>query len=158
MSSDEHRTEQVSRRASRGFDRKRFTELRKKRGISRSTLARLAGLSVSTINRWESGSRGPQVNTLKAVADVMGLTMSDLIDVPRDERFPGDWRVLAGLTQPQLGKIAGLETNQISAIERGEIELTEELAGKLAPALGIDAAELRACYERSRTRPEGVEP
>ena len=78
-----------------------------------------------------------------------------MVDVPMDDRFPGDWRVLRGLTQPQLGKIAGVSTSAIGRIERGEGGLSASTRDSIASALGISPEELAAAFVRARTRPGG---
>jgi transcriptional regulator with XRE-family HTH domain len=108
------------------------------------------------VQQWETGNRSPQVDTLALVAQTLEIPMSALVVVPEAERFPGDWRILLGLTQPQLGKMTGISTSMIARIERGEVLLTDDSARKLADALGISVTELQASYERARTRPAGV--
>ena len=76
--------------------------------------------------------------------------------MPIAERFPGDWRVLRGLTQPQLGAAAQIPTQIVGSVERGEISLSENMEVKLSKALGITRDELRASYERVRNRAPGT--
>lgn len=157
MVSSNERNATVSRRVLRGFDPARLTSLRESRGMSRADLARKSGLGGATVQQWESGTRSPQVDTLALVAKTLGLPIGDLVDVPRDQRFPGDWRVLLGLTQPQLGQQVGISTSMIARIERGEVKLTDENARRLATALEIGVDELVRSYERARDRPAGVQ-
>jgi transcriptional regulator with XRE-family HTH domain len=102
------------------------------------------------------GVRSPQVDVLASVARALDISLSELVSVPVDERFPGDWRVLRGLTQPQLGVAAGISTTMVGAIERGEAELSEQTARALADALSVNETELRAAYRRARNRPTGT--
>lgn len=160
MSSDDHTSNRpgaVTRKVLRGFEPDRVAALRTDQGMSRSDLARIAGVSTYTVYRWEKGQATPQVSTLVSAARALDVPIDDLVRVPRDERFPGDWRILRGLMQPELGKLAGVSTMDVSRIERGEITLTDELAHKLAITLGMDVDEYRECYERSRIRPPGVQ-
>lgn len=156
MSSNE-RNATVSRRVLRGFDPARLTSLRECKGMSRADLARRAGLGGATVQQWEAGTRSPQVDTLALVAKTLGVTMGDLVLVPRNERFPGDWRTLLGLTQPQLGSLVAISTSMIARIERGEVKLTDDNARRLAQALDIEIDELVRSYERARNRPAGMQ-
>ena len=156
VSSNDERNAHMSRRVMRGFEPARLSRARESKGFSRADLARRAGVGGATVQQWESGNRSPQVDTLALVARTLDVPMSELVIVPEDERFPGDWRILLGLTQPQLGKLTGISTSMIARIERGEVLLTPVSAQKLADALGISAIELHASYERARTRPAGV--
>ncbi|WP_084423784.1 helix-turn-helix domain-containing protein [Rhodococcoides kyotonense] len=156
VSSNDEWDTAVSRRVLRGFAPARLTAARESKGMSRADLARKAGVGGATVQQWETGTRSPQVDTLALVAKTLGLSVGHFVDVPRVERFPGDWRVLQGLTQPQLGSLVGISTSMVARIERGEVKLTDENARRLASALQIDVHELIQCYERARDRPAGV--
>lgn len=140
----------------RGFDRATLTKARTDAGLSRQDLARLARTGRATIDNWETGRSSPQIDVLIRVADVLKLDLETLIRIPHDQRFPGDWRVIRGLTQPQLAAATGLSTTTIGAIERGEVTLADASATTIAAALDITAATYRDAYERSRTRPAGT--
>jgi transcriptional regulator with XRE-family HTH domain len=61
------------------FPRK-IRELRKKKKISQETLARLAGVSLNTIVKIESGeSRCPTIQTIAGIAEALGISLDELI-------------------------------------------------------------------------------
>ncbi|MFF2110623.1 helix-turn-helix domain-containing protein [Rhodococcus koreensis] len=140
----------------RGFQPDQLEKARRSAGVSQRELARLARLNADTIRRWELGDSSPQVDLLARVTAAIGVSISDLVKVPESERYPGDWRILRGLTQPQLGAAAGVTTQIVGSVERGEISLSDNVARKLSAALQIPESELRASYERVRTRPAGT--
>lgn len=146
----------VSRRVMRGFRPERLEQARLAAGISQAEVARLADIKAETVRRWEKGAASPQVDLLARVADVLGIAIADLVDIPEGERFPGDWRVVRGMTQPMLGAAAGVSTQLVGSVERGEVSLSDNLAKKLSTALDISEDELRASYERARRRPAGT--
>lgn len=140
----------------RGFQPTRLTQLRRDAGLSQREVARLARLNAETVRRWEVGDSSPQVDLLARVTRAIGVTIADVVCVPEGERYPGDWRVLRGLTQPQLGAAAGVTTQIVGSVERGEISLSDNVERKLSTALDIPEGELRASYERVRSRPAGT--
>ncbi|CAG7633060.1 helix-turn-helix transcriptional regulator [Rhodococcus opacus] len=140
----------------RGFQPDQLEKARRSAGVSQRELARLARLNADTIRRWELGDSSPQVDLLARVTAAIGVPISDLVKVPEGDRYPGDWRILRGLTQPQLGAAAGVTTQIVGSVERGEISLSDNVARKLSAALQIPESELRASYERVRTRPAGT--
>jgi transcriptional regulator with XRE-family HTH domain len=140
----------------RGFQADQLEKARRSAGVSQRELARLARLNADTIRRWELGDSSPQVDLLARVTAAIGVSSSDLVKVPEGDRYPGDWRILRGLTQPQLGAAAGVTTQIVGSVERGEISLSDNVARKLSAALQIPESELRASYERVRTRPGGT--
>ncbi|MFA7388606.1 MAG: helix-turn-helix transcriptional regulator, partial [Thiohalobacteraceae bacterium] len=85
----------------------------------------------------------------------LAVRIDDFIDVPEDERFPSDWRLLRGMTQVQLASAAGLSTTVISGFERAETRWDDVKATKIAAALGVDLEVLREAWERARVRPAG---
>lgn len=146
----------MSRRVMRGFDPEDFTRARISAGLSRQDLARLSRTGRATIDNWENGKATPQIDALVRVAAVLNLTPESFIKIPPDRRYPGDWRVIRGLTQPQLAAATALSTTTIGAIERGEVALTDSNAATIAAILDLTPAAYRAAYERARTRPPGT--
>lgn len=54
---------------------RRLHEARTLRGLSRRDLCRMAGVTRSTIEKWEQGSVYPNLYTLVAVADVLHVSI-----------------------------------------------------------------------------------
>ena len=143
----------------RGFDPRNLIAARAAfgagRGITHSELARFSGVSITAIRRWEEGTAVPQVDKLLSVAQVLGIEapIEQLINVPRSERYPVDWRALFGLLQPTLGRMVGIETSDVSRIERGIRPPTDKQAQALAAVYGISVEEFMECFERARMNP-----
>lgn len=148
----------MPRHVPRGFSKDELRQLREESGLGVAELARGAGISQQALRTWEAGTRVPQVDTLSRALEVLGKSISDVVYVPYEQRFPSDWRVLAGLLQPELARRAGLSTSMVQRIEAGQQPLTEVNAEKLSSVLGVDVGEYRAAYERVRTRPLGTSP
>ncbi|WP_299577442.1 helix-turn-helix transcriptional regulator [uncultured Williamsia sp.] len=146
----------MSRRVMRGFSPAALREAREAANISQADLARLAGVGRATLYHWEAGKATPQVDVLVKVVARLGISIADIVRVPVDERFPGDLRVLRGMTQPQLGKAAGVSTAMVGAIERGEVDPTDAVAQAIARELGVTTAELAAAHARAKARPPGT--
>ena len=150
------RRPRMTRRVLRGFDAQAFATLRRERGISAGDLSRLAGVSQATVFNWEAGKSTPQVDLLARVMDILAATIEQVVPIPADERYPGDWRVLNGLTQPELAAAVKMPTTTLRGIERADAALSDANAAKLAEHLGISVAEYRAAYQRARQRPAGA--
>lgn len=50
-------------------------ELRKEKGLSQTVLAERTGLKQTTISQYENGSRRPDLNTAKRIADTLEITL-----------------------------------------------------------------------------------
>lgn len=55
--------------------------LRKKKGFTQEELAAALGVSTSAVGNWEAGLRRPRYDTLRRLAEVLGVSLDDL-------RFP----------------------------------------------------------------------
>ena len=150
------RVPRMSRRVLRGFSAARLEDLRKNARLTRGELARLAGVSLSTVQSWETGRAMPQVDSLAKVAAVLDVPISRLVLVEPDKRHLGDLRVLAGLTQPQLAARISLSTTSLSSVELGQAGLTDEVANRIAKALDLPVQTVVDAYERTRTRPKNA--
>lgn len=59
---------------------KNIKKYRKKRGISQDKLSKLANITLHTITKIESGATlNPRIETVKKIADALGLRIDDLI-------------------------------------------------------------------------------
>ncbi len=159
------RRSRVGRHVVRGFQPGKLLALRgaddpkKPPRIKIRDLARVTGIGMTTIRNWETGVSVPQVDKLLKVATKLGVKppMDELIVVPRDERFPADWRALYGLLQPDLGRIVGIETSVISLIETGTRIPTPEQAAAIAAVFKISVHEFMESFERVHTIPLDVD-
>lgn len=66
----------------------RAAEARRTRGWTQERLAEEVGVAAVTVSRWETGHRGMSVITLARMADVLGLSLGDLLDVKREIPVP----------------------------------------------------------------------
>ena len=58
---------------------KRIADLRRKRGLNQSELAKKLGLSTSAIGMYEQGRREPSITILVALAEELGITIDYLL-------------------------------------------------------------------------------
>ncbi|MBF6137747.1 helix-turn-helix transcriptional regulator [Nocardia otitidiscaviarum] len=150
----------MTRRVTRGFDPAALKHAREANPNPdlrrRAEVARKAEIGIATLQQWEGGQKSPTVNLLARVAQVLGVPMEQLVPIPREQRFLRDWRVLRGWLESELAARTGISGSSIGRLEEGSAALTEENAGRLAEALGITVAEVRASYERARNRDIGA--
>jgi transcriptional regulator with XRE-family HTH domain len=143
----------MTRRVLRGFNAQAFAEARRRHGISASDLARLADVTPQTILNWERGRGTPQVDLLARVMRILDTPIEQVVTIPVGERYPEDWRVIKGMTQPELAAAASIATTTLRGIERADAALTDKNALYLAKHLGISVDAYQAAYQRARQRP-----
>lgn len=153
---EQSRRHRMTRRVLRGFDAQAFAAARRRKDISVSDLSRLADVSQAAIFNWEAGKSTPLVDLLARVMRILDAPIEQVITIPAGDRYPGDWRVIKGLTQPELAAAAKIATTTLRGIERADIGLSDANAEKLAALLGIDVGKYHAAYQRARQRPAGT--
>lgn len=52
---------------------------REKRGLTQENLAKLVGVKQSTVGMWENGTNNPRAKTLEKIADILKVTVNDLM-------------------------------------------------------------------------------
>lgn len=62
-------------------NRSALTRLRVEAGLSQSALAERSGIGRTAITRIESGTRQGSPEAIRAIADALGCTVSDLVDI-----------------------------------------------------------------------------
>ena len=62
--------------------------LRKERGMTQLDLAERMGVTDKAVSKWERDLACPDINTLPALADALGLTLDELMQ-GRSEKQPG---------------------------------------------------------------------
>jgi transcriptional regulator with XRE-family HTH domain len=59
---------------------KNIKKYREKQGISQDKLSKLAGVTLHTITKIESGATpDPRIETVKKIADALGISVDDLL-------------------------------------------------------------------------------
>lgn len=68
----------------------KIKEKRKEAGLTQSQLAELSGVASITIRQYESGKRQPRLEKLQKIANVFGISISDLIGFPIEKDILDD--------------------------------------------------------------------
>jgi len=58
---------------------KKVAELRKEKGLTQAELAEKLSLSPQAISKWENGESLPDITTLPLLADILGVTIDELL-------------------------------------------------------------------------------
>ena len=67
----------------------KINEYKKKLGMTTEELSKRSGVPIGTLNKILSGAtRDPKLETLKAIARVLGLTLNDFDDIPDSASQP----------------------------------------------------------------------
>ncbi len=64
----------------------RLYRLRKKAGLSQAELGAKLGLSNKAVSKWESGKAKPGVDTVHRLADILGVSVDDLLQTETSEK------------------------------------------------------------------------
>jgi XRE family transcriptional regulator, regulator of sulfur utilization len=109
-----------------------LVSLRKKRGLTQNTLAKIAGGTRASIALIESGSSNPTLDVLLKISQALGISIDELISAPRvychhikANQVPIDRRSKNGVVLRKLlpDKLAGTEIDEI------QLELGSTMTG-----------------------------
>ena len=64
----------------------RLYELRKKAGLSQAELGEKLGLSNKAVSKWENGQAKPGLDTVHKLADVLSVSVDDLLETGANEK------------------------------------------------------------------------
>ena len=73
---------------------KQFKELIDKRGLTQRAVAERINTTETTISRYVSGDRTPNIETAVELASVLGVTLDVLVGLPAASRTPPDVNIL----------------------------------------------------------------
>lgn len=119
--------------------------------FTRKDLAQKIGVTESTVSRYESNERTPNLKILKSIADALGVTINDLINNIENNMIDenvsiGDkikeYREIINITQKDLAEKSGLSESAIKYYETNKRNPKLETLSKIAEALGISINDL----------------
>lgn len=58
----------------------KIKEVRTSKSMSRRDMKALTGIDVHRMSRYENGQKVPNVETMKKIADALGVTISELVE------------------------------------------------------------------------------
>ena len=113
--------------------------IRKRRGMLQKDVAAYLGIGAPAYNHYESGRNQPDIETMKKLCDLFGVTMEELTGNDMKDGFFPDNNVLPGKTTliPILGRVlAGY--NGIAEQETiGYMEIEESLSKKFPDCFAL---------------------
>jgi len=104
----------------------------------------------SRIGAWERGIDQPSAQAVPILARLLWIEPLALFDVDPSSPPITALRLAAGLTLQALADATGLSYTSLYRMVRGVTRLPDEVAGRLAKALGVTREELLAAIARDR--------
>ncbi len=112
--------------------------MRGEKNLSLQDLAVKAGISLSYLSEIERGTVYPALNTLKRIAEGLGVHPSAVMG--QEGSLGHKLKALReeyGLTQAQLANLAGVTAGLIGQIEQGKVQPSLKTLEKLAEVMGV---------------------
>ncbi len=114
---------------------------RLKRGLTKRTVAKLFKVGIDTVIDWEYGRKPPPAKYAKAIIDFLGYIPFCQVNPTLGKQLYHA-RLVNGKTQKQLAKIIGCDTETITRIESGNINIQDKTRIKIEKYL-IDICTYR---------------
>ena len=129
---------------------KNLKRIRKVKGLTQDKLSELTNISITSIQRYESGKRQPTIETINKFIEALGVSIEELLykDGEITEMTTGEkikyYRKNLNLTQQELADLAGISLRALSNYEGGTRVPPLEIMIRLAKALNVDIKDLDA--------------
>ncbi|MCM3555906.1 helix-turn-helix domain-containing protein [Janibacter melonis] len=140
-------------RHSAPFDGEALRAARESMSLTQHELARRVGVAGGErISLWELGETTPQPATVRRLASVLGLTVSQL--VPADEVDLRTLRARAGLTSVELAEAAHVSVSSVRRWETGRVRRRppERAVQAMADALKVSAQDVEDAIRSASSR------
>lgn len=132
-------------------------EARKSKGLTQGELARMSGLALETISRWERGDRKPRIYDVEKVAEQLGVTAASLlgteeqVPVPDDIAAPLEMLIAARLkaarrrlftSEQELADVLNQPRRAVVNWETGRVTPNTDMLTRIAAVLDVSLAYL----------------
>ena len=108
-----------------------LSRLRRERGLTQAELSARLGISKSAVSMYECGNREPELDLLRAMADVFGVSESVLLGRPESELVNDDPELTEYLQQlrdrPELRMLFSLTKNATKQDVEAAVRIIEAL-------------------------------
>ena len=108
-----------------------LARLRRERGLTQAELAARLGISKSAVSMYECGNREPELDLLRAMADLFGVSESVLLGRPESDLVNADPELTEYLQQlrdrPELRMLFSLTKNATKQDVEAAVRIIEAL-------------------------------
>ena len=108
-----------------------LSRLRRERGLTQAELGARLGISKSAVSMYECGNREPELDLLRAMADLFGVSESVLLGRPENELVNDDPELTECLQQlrdrPELRMLFSLTKNATKQDVEAAVRIIEAL-------------------------------
>lgn len=129
---------------------KNLKRIRKVKGLTQDKLSELTNISITSIQRYESGKRQPTIETINKFIEALGVSIEELLykDGEITEMTTGEkikyYRKDLNLTQQELANLSGISLRALSNYEKGIRKPSLETAIKISRVLRISPKHLNS--------------
>lgn len=131
----------------RGFSAAHLRRRRAAKDLTQSELASAVQVSPRVVQQWEAGEHTPDLAAARRLADVLGCTLADLIDLKPDDVRLADLRIRAGLHQAEAARVLGWSVPTLRAIETAERAASAKQRTALTELYEISGRQFDAAAE-----------
>ena len=103
------------------FDYRVFKFWREQRKMTQEEVGRAVGASKQTVSKWESGSVVPRESKIRAVANLFGISVYDISDLPPEPEIVNRSNRLMKALEDPMFEIVIRAWDQLSGANKGEL-------------------------------------
>lgn len=133
------------------FSAENVVAARTAKGWSQGRLAAAMDVSLPSVSAWERGVSAPSPPMFVRLAVALSVDPSELLSIGRHAWTLVEFRVVKGLHQQEVAKIAGISHNKLTAVEAAFERAPGGLFETLSTLYGSSVEEITQAWERTRT-------
>ena len=116
-------------------------KIRKSKRLTQEKLSEITQISMASIQRYESGKRQPNIQTINKIAEALGVPVSEILGTNVTTNDIGtkiiSAQTISDVSHEELAKRTGIDEQQLRIIKSGQINPTTEELNKIATALNL---------------------
>lgn len=116
-------------------------KIRKSKRLTQEKLSEITQISMASIQRYESGKRQPNIQTINKIAEALGVPVSEILGNNTTANDIGtkiiSAQTISDVSHEELAKRTGIDEQQLRIIKSGQINPTTEELNKIATALNL---------------------
>lgn len=114
-----------------------ISSLRKKKGLTQNELAEKMNVTDKAVSKWERDLSCPDVNTISRLAEVLDVSVEDLLSAKEQKKTSDNSKDLIGLIFKAISIAMGIAVVVLNVLEKVDVKSSLVMLGIGLTSIGI---------------------
>lgn len=114
-----------------------ISSLRKKKGLTQNELAEKMNVTDKAVSKWERDLSCPDVNTISRLAEVLDVSVEELLNAKEQRKTSGNSKDLIGLIFKAISIAMGIAVVVLNVLEKVDVKSSLVMLGIGLTSIGI---------------------